>query len=131
MATIIVFASSLLVMLALIFFKAIELKCGKRNFVLSFICRLDSKLDKFISYLKFKALQLIQSVRYIALVQAKIVCKNLLEKVEEKIMNEYKIRQSAIMGHKNILDKGSASFYLKKITEGKSNGQKGKIEETM
>jgi len=128
MTTIIVFASSLLVALALLLFKAIELRCGKKNFALSCICRLDEKSDKFVSGFKFKILQFIQSVRYIILIQTKAICKNLLYKIEGKIANEYKIRRTMIMGQKDIVSKGSVSFYLKKITEGKSNGEKGKIE---
>jgi len=128
MATIIVFASSLFVALVLVSFKAIELRCGKRNFALGFICRFDGKLNKLISNLKFKTLQLIQSARYIVLIQIKAVCKDLLDKVEEKIANEYKIRHTMIMGHKEIVNNGSVSFYLKKITEHKGNREKGKID---
>jgi len=91
--------------------------------------KFDSKADEVIAVLKFKGLQLVQSIRYIALVQTKIVCKNLLNKVEQKIADEYKVRQSTLMGHKDITSKGSVSFYLKKITEEKSNGKKGKIED--
>ena len=129
MATIVIFVSSLLIASALIFFKAVELKSGKRNFALGFLCRLDAKSEKLISDLRFRWSQLAQSVRYIALVQTKIICKNLLDKIEEKIMNEYRAKQSAIiMGHKNIINRGSVSFYLKKIAENKGVGEKGRIE---
>ncbi|MFH0804469.1 MAG: hypothetical protein V1896_02620 [Candidatus Zambryskibacteria bacterium] len=128
MTTIVVFASSLFATIALVSFKAVELKCGKKNFAMSCICRLDDKSDKFVSGLKFKALQLIQSTRYIMLVQIKAVCKNLLHKVEERIAHEYKMKHTMIMGQKDIINKGSVSFYLKKITEGKSGGERGKIE---
>jgi hypothetical protein len=131
MATIVIFASSLFTASALITVKAVEIKYGKRNFILELLSKLDAKSDKLISDVKFKALQIIQSVRYIVLVQIKAVCKNLLDKVEEKIMNEYKARHTMIMGQKNITNRGSVSFYLKKITEDKSNGQKGKIEQSL
>jgi hypothetical protein len=58
-----------------------------------------------------------------------MVSKNLFDKAKEKMVSEYKIRQDIIMGHKNIIDRGSASFYLKKITEHKENGMRGKIVE--
>lgn len=128
MATIIIFASSLITALALVLSKAIELRCGKKNFAMSCICQLDDKSDKLVSNLKFKTLQLIQSTRYIMLVQIKAVCKNLLHKVEERIAHEYKMKHTMIMGQKDISSNGSASFYLRKITEGKNNGEKGKIE---
>ncbi len=132
MATIVVFALSLLVASALLVLKAVELRRGRKNMVLEFMGRLDAKSEILVSSLKFRGLQLIQSLRYIALVQTKTICKNLLDKVEEKIMNEYRARQSAIMmGRKNISGNGSASFYLKKITENKDSGEKGKIEENL
>ena len=117
-------------MVLLVLFKAIELKCGKKNIILGCIVKLDGKSEKIVSDLKFKALQLIQSIRYIVLVQTKAVCKNLLEKVERKIMDEYRMKHTMIMGQREIVGNGSASFYLRKITEEKSNSQKGKIEES-
>jgi len=131
MTTIIVFFSSLFLAAALISFKAVELRCGKRNATLSLICRLDSGIEIFICGLKFRWLQLLQSLRYLVFIRMKTACKNLLEKAEEKIINEYKAKQSSIMGHKDILNKGSVSFYLKKITEDRSIGERGKIEEVL
>jgi hypothetical protein len=129
MATIIVFASSLSIASVLVGVKAFELRCGRKNAALGLLCQLDSKFDRFIADLKFRTLQLVQSVRYILFVQSKIVFRDLTNKLIEKIIHEYKIRQSTIMmGHKEIVSNGSASFYLKKITEDKSNGERGKIE---
>lgn len=128
MTTIIVFASSLLIALVLLFTKAAELKFGKRNIILNLIGKFDYKCDKCISDFKFGSLQLVQSVRYIMLVQIKGICIDLFNRAKEKILNEYKTRQNIIMGHKDIIDKGSVSFYLKKITEDKYNGGRGKIE---
>jgi hypothetical protein len=131
MATIIIFASSLFVALVLITLKAFELRCGKKNFALSCICKLDSKSENLVSRLKLMWLQISQSVRYIVLVQTRKICKDLLEKIETRITNEFRARQNAIMmGHKEIMNKGSVSFYLKKIAEHKSNGGVGKIEES-
>jgi hypothetical protein len=131
MATIVVFASSIFVASALVSAKAVELKCGKRNIILELISRLDAKSDKFVSYLRFKSLQLIQSIRYIFLVHSKIVLKNLFFEAEEKLIKEYKSIRDSVMGRKEIVGNGSASFYLKKITENKGSMVKGKIQETL
>jgi len=129
MATTIVFASSLLAISALIITKTVELKRGKRNILLGFLGKLDHKAVLLVSNLKFKALQLIQSVRYIILVKTKEIIRDWFYKAQEKALNEYKKRQEMIIvGKKDIVNKGSVSFYLKKITEDKSNGEKGKIE---
>ena len=131
MATIIVFASSLFLTIILLLAKAIELKSGKRNFVLNLLGRLDNSSAKLVFALKFRCLQIIQSVRYIMLVQSREFISDLLRRAEEKMAREYRIRQSAIMGQKQIANNGSVSFYLKKITEHKGNGTKGKIEESL
>jgi hypothetical protein len=131
MTTIVVFASSLFIMSAFLTIKAVEIKYEKRNLLLCFLGKCDTTSEKFISDLKFKVLQIIQSTRYIALVQTKEVCKSLLEKVEAKIVSEYRARHMMIMGQKEIANKGSVSFYLKKINEGKTLNGKGKIEEVL
>ena len=131
MTTIVVFASSLFITSVLVLVKAMELRTGKKNFILELVCKLDSTCHKLVSGLKFKSLQLVQTVRYILFVQSKIFFKNLLTQVIEKIEDEFKLRQNVLMGHKNIIDRGSASFYLKKITEHKENGMRGKIVEEM
>lgn len=131
MTTIIVFASSLVITSALIITKALELKHEKKNIILRILSRFDSKSDKFVSALKFKSLQLIQSVRYIALVKSKEVFNDLFNRAKEKVLEELRIRHNIIiMGRKEIAHKGSVSFYLKKITENKGNGLKGKIEDS-
>ncbi len=131
MVTIIVFASSLFVALVLVFIKYMELRNGNKNIILKFISKLDSKSNELVSAFKFKNLQLIQSIRYIVLVQIKKVVKDFFYETQDKILNEYKVRQSIMMGRKEIIGNGSASFYLKKITEDRSNGDKGKIEESL
>lgn len=128
MITIIIFVSSLLIASVFVFIKATELKFGKKNIVLELVGKFDSKCDYCVSSLKFKSLQIVQSVRYILFVQLKEIIKHFWNQMHEKIMREYKIRQEIIMGRKQIATNGSASFYLKKITEHKGNGEKGKIE---
>ncbi len=129
MATIVIFASSILILSVFVAIKAVEMKYEKRNLLLCLLGKCDAKSEKLVSDFKFKILQLIQSVRYIVLVQTKVVCKNLLDRVEEKIINEYKARHMMIMGQKNIANRGSVSFYLKKINESKGLSGRGKIEE--
>jgi hypothetical protein len=129
MATIVIFASSLALALILVLFRTFEIKYGKNNFVLGGLRRIDTKSEKLISILKFKWLQISQSLRYIVSVQMKEYFKNLFKKLEEKVIEQYKIKQSTIMGQKQIPSNGSASFYLKKISEDKENTKKGKIND--
>jgi hypothetical protein len=127
MTTIIVFASSLSITAILVLVKAIELKFGKKNTFLELISRLDNKALSLITEVKFRNLQLIQTIRYIVLVQSKDVFRSFLDKLQEKIALEYRLRQELVMGKRNITNRGSVSFYLKKITEEKGM-EKGKIE---
>lgn len=130
MTTIVVFSSSLLVASALVLIKAVELRRGNKNILLGLISRLDNRLEKMVSNLKFRSLQLIQSFRYLVLVRVKEICKDCLRRMEEKAASELKKRQDVIMmGKKEIISKGSVSFYLKKITEDKGSGERGKIED--
>jgi hypothetical protein len=129
MATVVVFASSLSVASILVTVKALELKFGKRNFFLQLVSKLDSAVVSFLASIKFRSFQLIQSIRYIFLVQIRMLSKEIFLRVQAKIADEYKMSQSAIMGRKDITNRGSVSFYLKKISENRGNGEKGKIEE--
>lgn len=126
MTTIVVFASSFVAMSALVGFKTLELKCGKKNIALKCVGLFDSKAEKLISNIKFRFVQIMQTARFLVLIQAKVIFKNLLERVEDNI----KSKHTVLMGQKNIINKGSVSFYLKKIAEDKVNGGRGKIEES-
>lgn len=131
MATIVVFASSLFLSSVLVLAKAIEIKREKKNFFLKIVGKLDGGLDKTLSTLKFKALQVVQTVRYILLVKSKEFFNDLFNEAKEKFLEELKNRHNIIiMGRKEIAHKGSVSFYLKKITENKGHGLKGKIEDS-
>jgi len=131
MATIVVFGSSLFIAVILLLIKGAELKYGSKNVFLRSLGRFDSKFEELVSNIKFRSLQIIQSVRYIIFVHAKEVTKDYLIKIEEKAVNEFKKRQDIIMGKKEIASKGSVSFYLKKITEVKKNEERGKIEDLL
>ncbi|MBN2094311.1 MAG: hypothetical protein JW740_03025 [Candidatus Zambryskibacteria bacterium] len=127
MYTITVFNISLIVVLLFLFVKTLEIKYKKQSIASRFRDKLDVLSQKLISNLKFKWLQFIQSLQYIILIKAKILFKNVLVKIEAKIMNEYHAKQNTIMGgQRNISNRGSVSFYLKKISEGKTTS--GKIE---
>lgn len=130
MTTVIIFASSLFMTLFLILIKALELKREKKNFFLKFISQLDAKSHELVAIFKFKSLQFIQIVRYLATIRAKEFFKNLLQKIIEKAINEYRARQKTIiMGRKEIGNNGSVSFYLKKISEDKNKNEKGRIDQ--
>lgn len=129
MTTIIVFVSSLFIAFLLLALKAIELKYGKKNIFLSLINKLEARAIKLVALVKFTGLQIIQSLRYIILVQLKDAAKGLFKKAESRLFEEFKKRQDIVMGRKEILSKGSASFYLKKISEDKVSGERGKIED--
>ncbi|NLE07447.1 MAG: hypothetical protein GX627_02440 [Parcubacteria group bacterium] len=126
MTTIVVFASSFVAMSALVGFKALELKDGKKNITLKCVGLFDRKAEKLISNIKFRFVQIIQTARFLVLVQVKVIFKKLLKKIEADI----KSKQTVLMGQKNIINKGSVSFYLKKIAEDKINNGGGKIEES-
>jgi hypothetical protein len=128
MTTIVVFASSLFVTSAFVSIKAVELKSGRKNIVLELIGKFDRECDHCVSVFRFRCLQFVQTIRYILFVQLKEIIKHFWNHMHQKIKHEYKIRQEIIMGRKEISSNGSASFYLKKITEDKCKGEKGKIE---
>jgi hypothetical protein len=130
-STIVVFISSLAIVLAFLAIKAVEIKYEKRNIFCELLGKFEEGSHKLVAAFKFKSLQLIQSARYIILVEVKEFAKKLFEKLEQKIINEYHARHTMIMGQKEIAANGSASFYLRKITEDKNNGVKGKIEESL
>jgi hypothetical protein len=113
-------------MSALVGFKALELKDGKKNITLKCVGLFDRKAEKLISNIKFRFVQIIQTARFLVLVQVKVIFKKLLKKIEADI----KSKQTVLMGQKNIINKGSVSFYLKKIAEDKINNGGGKIEES-
>ena len=126
-----IFVLSLIAASTLVAIKAIELRSSHKNFILRLLGKLDDKSEDFVKKLKFRSLQVIQSVRYILLVQFRAVSRKLFSWAHEKIMQEYHSKQSIIMGRKEISNKGSVSFYLKKITEHKESSEKGKIEDRL
>lgn len=129
MATIIVFASSLSIASILLILKAIELRFSRRNILLRFVSRFDAKVLSILEILRFRFFQLIQTVRYVLMVKSVEMFKDLFFKVEHRLISEYRVRQENMMGRRNIINKGSVSFYLKKIAEDKVIGEKGQIVE--
>ena len=94
--------------------KAIELKYGRKNIILELVGKFDHQCDYCVSGLKFRCLQFVQTIRYILFVQLKEIIKHFWSQIHERIKHEYKIRQEIIMGRKEIINNGSASFYLKR-----------------
>ena len=100
--------------------------------MLGILNKLDDKALVFFHSTKFRSLQLIQTIRYIILVKVKELLIELFEKYKNRIIEEYRLRKNSILiGKKQIKNKGSVSFYLKKITEHKGNGERGKIEDRL
>ena len=128
MSTIIVFGISLVIAFVLICLKAIELKYQRENFILRILGLLDEQTEKLTSNIKFRTLQIIQTVRYLLLVHSKNVAKEMVGKAQDRIVKEYELRESTLMGRKNISNRGSVSFYLKKIVTDKGAGR---IEEDL
>lgn len=131
MTTIITFGSSLLVVITLVSLKAFEISREKRNFFLSIVGKLDEPALRLTNSIRFRIFQIVQSVRYIILVKMRDMLHDMFVRVSDKIASEYRERQDMLMGRREIANKGAVSFYLKKITEDKSNGEKGKIEESL
>ena len=131
MTTIVVFGSSLAVALILILTKTLEIKYGSKNILLRLIGKADNRLELIVSKIRFRSLQLIQSIRYIIFVHGSEMFKDYIKKAEERAVSEFKKRQDVIMGKKEIINGGSVSFYLKKITEEKGHVVKGKIEDSL
>lgn len=130
MAIIVIFASSLFLASVLVFTKALELKFNRKNFALKLLGKLDEKAFAANLKIKFLGLQIIQSARYVVLVKTPQFFRKLASDAGTKILIAYKEREGMIMGKRNITSRGSVSFFLKKIDEGRGNSQ-GKIEESL
>ena len=127
MATIIIFASSLILLVLLIVLKALELRFGTKNSILGYIGRFDEKTEQALLKAKFFTLQLIQSIRYILLVHIRELIVLWFDTLHKKLIDSYSARRDTIMGKRDLSHSGSASFYLKKITEDKNDTEKGMI----
>lgn len=92
---------------------------------------MDGQALAMMQWFKFRTLQIIQSIRYIVLVYSRSVVEALLHRIKDRIRTEYQVRQEVMMGRRNIGNRGSVSFYLKKITEMKESGSGGKIEDRL
>lgn len=128
MTTIIIFALALFFAISIIFFKALDLKKGKSNFVYTIIGKFDRSSAVFVEKIKFSILQFIQSIRYIILVKIRNKITDFVSQEIRRILNEYENKQKIFMGRKNIANNGSVSFYLKKIKDQKAYDGKGKID---
>ena len=130
MATIAIFASSLFLASILVLTKAIEIRLNKKSFVLRLLAKLDERATSTALRIKFLSLLLIQSARYMVLVKTPELFKEWVGETKNKVLVAYRERESVIMGKRNITNKGSVSFFLKKIDENRESGR-GKIEESL
>ncbi len=131
MTTIIVFGSSLFIASALVVLQGLELRKSKKNIILSLIARLDPYSEKLLETLRFRLLQIIQTVRFIIFVWSREFLKSYSDRLRERIFREFEMRRRVVMGEKEIRNNGSVSFYLRKIKEEKTTVGKGKIEDEL
>lgn len=130
MTPIIIFGLSFLITLTILAAKAFESNSQNPSFLLKLFKKLDPHAEKFIEGFKFRVLQVIQTARYIALVHAPEVLRELSHEIKESAMREYRVSQDIIMGRKNIVNKGAVSFYLKRIKEEKGT-MRGQIQDSL
>lgn len=131
MTTVVIFGSSLFLATVLVLLQAWELRRSKKNIILRIIAKLDPHAERLLETLRFRILQAIQTVRFIILVWAKEFVQSLSSRAQERLLKEFESRKEVVMGKKDIKSNGSVSFYLRKIKEEKSNGEKGKIEDNL
>jgi len=121
-----IFAASVLLML-----KSVEASSARKNLFLSILGKIDKRLGKLVTFINFKIYQAVQTTRYILMVQTRQYMKSFSLRLQEAVRNEYRMREGQIMGRRHVAGKGSASFYLKKITEGREFAERGRIEEDL
>lgn len=131
MTTVFIFASSLLVSFILVISHYIKLQKQKENIILKVTRKIDPFAEKFIEEFRFRILQTVQTVRFIATIWITGFIKNLYLKAREQILREFENRKTVIMGKREIHNNGAVSFYLRKIKESKTSFGRGKIEDRL
>lgn len=131
MTTIFVFGSSLFIASILVILQSLELRKSKKNIILNMLAKLDPRSERLLEVLRFRLLQAIQTVRFVLLVWSREFAKNSSNKLRDRVIREFEARKKVVMGEKEIKNNGAVSFYLRKIKEDKSNGEKGKIEDNL
>jgi hypothetical protein len=101
----------------------ISKKLGK-----NFFTKLDPKSEKFISILKFRVKQIVQTTKYIVFVVIPQRSEVSFKKGKDAAMREYNKQKEAVMGKKDLTS-GGASFFLKKMKEEMKTVKSGKIED--
>ncbi len=129
MATIIVFAISLFVILVLLFAKWREERANAKNFVTWTIGKLDPGAQKVASFFDFKYAQITQTIKYIFLIVIPGRTEESFKEAKRAVLGQYQKQKDIIFGRKDLSNGNSASFYLKKIREDQENGKDGRIEE--
>lgn len=128
MTLIIIFLVSTSLIILLLTLKGIDERRIEPNFVSRYLSRFDVKSEIFINYLKFKTLQIIQTLRYIFIVKVSKYFAEQNYKLKTWIIDELDKKQKIFMGRKEISKKGAVSFYIKKIEDNRTVSGKGKIE---
>ncbi len=126
MATITIFAVSLFGCISLLVSGYLNVRRSSQNFFSRTLSKTDaliqgqkSRVDRFI-------VQMLQSIRYLFKVLIPELAHNAMNKVMQRIKEEYEKRNEIMQGRRDIHNKGAVSFYLRKIA--REDGDEGAIE---
>lgn len=126
MTTTVVFGVSLFIAVLIVMLKHLELRSSKRHFLLSPLSKFDNQVQKLMRAAENLMLTLLKSLQHLIMISLKNAINKSWLHTKNRILHEYRIREEIILGRKHIPNRGSVSFYLRKIDEAK-NGNKGEI----
>lgn len=131
MTTIAVFGSSSILALFIVALKWLSVRRNKEGFLLTLLGRFNPFTERLIVDIKFRLLQIIQTIRYIFTIHIPVFIDKIVEKARQSAIKELEARRGMLLGRKDIANKGSVSFFLKKIDENKQNTEKGEINDSL
>ncbi|MEK7642459.1 MAG: hypothetical protein AAB392_01555 [Patescibacteria group bacterium] len=131
MVTIVIFALSVIVASLLIVLRLLAMRSSRESLPLRFMSKYDSATQDFVDNLRFRILQVIQTIKYLTLVHMPSVADSTIAKYKLKMLDKLETQRNLLMGRKNIQNRGSVSFFLKKIDETKKQTPKGFINDTL
>ena len=76
-------------------------------------------------------MQIRQTIKYIFVVYIPYFLRQKSKKYKESVNARIINNKDILMGRRDIENKGSASFFLRKIDESKRNGKKGEINDCL
>lgn len=129
MATIVIFWFFLLLVLLLLLLKYFEIKKGKNIKLLQFLSHFDFFFEKCKVFVDYKLLQVKQTIKYIFVVYIPDIIGRKTQKYKENINIKINNNKEMLMGKRELENKGSSSFFLRKIDENKKNAKKGEIND--